>query len=165
MELQPPVIFGLPEDPAVLEALGTVTIRHGQLDYILRMTVCSISGTSKEDALNATSRQTSGALRDRIRKLAKRRFGESKTLVQLDALLNRARCASERRNELVHNLWARELDGGSLIAGHDHELSPAPTAAELRTLASDFNTIAVDFIKARQEGFLFSALAQPVGLP
>lgn len=161
MEPQPCAIFGLPQDPAILAGLGTVTIRHGQLDYILRMTICSIVGISKEDALNATAAQMSGQLRKQIRKLAERRFGESKTLILLDALLNRAKSASRRRNELIHNLWARELDGDTLLTDRDRKWSPAPTVGELEALATDIHAITFDFIKARQDGFLFSALAQP----
>jgi hypothetical protein len=150
-------VFGLPQDKRVLEALGAVSIRHGQLDYILRMTVCSIAGVSKDVALNATARQGSGDLRDRIRKLAKRRFGESETLVLLDALLTRARCASERRNELIHSLWARELDGDALVADEDHRLLPAPNPADIDAIANEIDAITYELIKARQDGFLYIA--------
>ena len=161
MELQPCVTFQLPKDQTVLAAIGTVTIRATDLDYMLRMTVASIAGITEQEALDATARQRSHELRVRVRKLAKRRFGESNTLLLLDALLTRARKASERRNELIHNLWAQELDGDLLVRDDNRKWSPAPSAANLEALTEEFAAITLDIVKARQEGFLFAALAKP----
>ena len=75
------ITLDIPTDSALLAAVGKVALRHGQLDYVLRMTVKSILKLSIRDALDATDRQGSRGLRDRVRKLAKKRFGEGDTLV------------------------------------------------------------------------------------
>lgn len=59
------ILLNIPDDPTVLAALGKVAIRHGQLDYILRMTVKSILALSIREALDATARQGSKDLRKR----------------------------------------------------------------------------------------------------
>jgi len=94
-------------------AVGTISLRHGHLDYILKMTVKSITGLSIHQALDATEKQGSFDLRKRVRALAKQKFGEGETLVRLDALLTRAQRATEKRNRILHSLWADELDGAS----------------------------------------------------
>jgi hypothetical protein len=80
----------MPEDPAVLAAVGKIALQHGQLDHVLRMTIKSLTGVSMKEALDATARQGSRELRERIRKLARRRLGEGVGLVQLEANLERA---------------------------------------------------------------------------
>ncbi len=59
------ITLDIPTDPALLAAVGKVALRHGQLDYVLRMTVKSILKLSIRDALDATDRQGSRELRDR----------------------------------------------------------------------------------------------------
>ena len=48
----------MPEDPAVLAAVGKIALRHGQLDHVLRMTIKSLTGVSMNEALDATARQS-----------------------------------------------------------------------------------------------------------
>jgi hypothetical protein len=105
------VTFHIPEDPALLAAFGTVGLRHSQLDHMLRMTIKSLSGVSIPEAMDATMFQGSKMLRSRITKLAKSRLGEGKAFIQLQALLERCRRATEKRNALIHNVWAREMGG------------------------------------------------------
>ena len=95
--------YGLPRDKKVLAALGTIALRHGQLENAMKMVIKDLAGVSKQDALDATAMQSSRELRDRIRKLAKQRIGEGPALVQLDALLHRAKLAADKRNELLHS--------------------------------------------------------------
>jgi hypothetical protein len=42
------IYFKLPDDPALLVAVAKVAIRHGQLDYVLRMTVKTIERLTKD---------------------------------------------------------------------------------------------------------------------
>ena len=72
------IIMAYPEEP-FLVAIGKIAIRHGQLDYSLKMTVRTLAGISITEAVDATDRQSSSALRDRVHKLARKRFGESVT--------------------------------------------------------------------------------------
>jgi hypothetical protein len=77
--------------------------------------VKTITHITIREALDATERQSSAALRARVRKLARQKVGEGDALVRLDALLARAGRATKRRNELLHALWAAQLDGQGLI--------------------------------------------------
>ena len=104
------IYMGLPESEKTLAAIGAIAIRHGQLDYAFKMAVKDLAGVSVVEALNATAKQGSAFLRDRVQRLAKRRLGEATALVKLDAILNRARQATNQRNDLLHSLWAMELD-------------------------------------------------------
>jgi hypothetical protein len=79
--------MAIPEDQAILAAVGKIALRHGQLDHVLRMTIKSLTGVSANEAIDATARQGSRKLRERIRKLARRRLGEGVALVQLEAIL------------------------------------------------------------------------------
>jgi hypothetical protein len=149
---------GLPEDQRVLAAIGKIALRHGQLDYALKMTVRSMAGISIREAIDATARQSSRELRERVRRLARKRFGESNTLVLLDAILERSRRATEARNRLLHGLWAHELDGGPVMRSDGHEFGPIPTVAELEKVADELAVIAENLTSARLVGFLRDAL-------
>src|SRR5580658_7924268 len=92
----------LPEDQQVLAAIGKIALRHGQLDYALKMALKSLTGVTIRKALDATARQSSRELRERVRRLTRKRFGEGDVLVRLDAILERSRQATEKRNELLH---------------------------------------------------------------
>ena len=153
------ITLGIPTDPAILAAVGKIALRHGQLDYLLRMTVKSILSLSIREALDATERQGSRELRERVRKLAKQKFGEGDTFVRLDALINRARRATNRRNELVHNLWAQDLDHNPVIRDDDHTFRPAPQLTELDAVADELTTVASELNDARLNGFLKEALS------
>jgi hypothetical protein len=150
---------GLPDDHQVLAGIGKIALRHGQLDYGLKMAVRSLAGITIREAIDATARQSSRELRDRVRRLARKRFGEGDVLVRLDAILERSRRATESRNELLHGLWAIELDGGPVMRTHGHEFRPIPPVAELEAVADDLAQIAKDLNFARLEGFLRDALS------
>jgi hypothetical protein len=145
--------MGYPGDP-ILVAIGKIAIRHGQLDYSLKMTVRALAGISITEAVDATHRQSSSALRDRVHKLARKRFGESVTLVRLDALLMRARRATDKRNELLHALWAHELDGDPVMRSEGMAFRPIPTVQELEEVAGEMARITDQIMEARIHGFL-----------
>jgi hypothetical protein len=65
---------GLPDDPSVLAAIGTIALRHGQLDNALKMAVGSLTGVSIDEAVDASEGQVSGELTSRVRGLAKKRL-------------------------------------------------------------------------------------------
>jgi hypothetical protein len=93
----------------ILAAIGAIALRHGQLDNALRMTIKDLTGVDQTEALDATVRDGSGELRERIRKLARQRLGDGAALVRLQALLTRVRRATDKRNELMHAVWGVEL--------------------------------------------------------
>ena len=151
--------FHIPRDTKILAALGTIALRHGHLDHILKMTVKSLGKVSIQQALDATAFEGSRELRDRIRKLARLKMGEGNALIQLQALLERCRRATDRRNELIHSLWAQELDGDAKVRTNDHGWKPVPTIDELKTLSAELADLAKELNSARLEGFLAKAIA------
>lgn len=136
------MIFHEPREPQVLKTLGMIALRHSYLDHILKMTIKSLAGIEPQEALDATAFQTSGTLRERIVKIARRKLGEGTALLRLQALLERARCASEQRNDFMHGVWAQELDGEPQMRGNDRLWKPIPTVQELEVVASDILQIA-----------------------
>lgn len=151
--------MALPQDTGVLAAIGKIALRHGQLDYSLKMAVKTLANLPIDEAINGTQRQGSRDLRERVRRLAKKRIGESGALVRLDAILERARRTTERRNELLHGLWAHELDGDPVLRTDGTEFGPVPTIVELEALADELEAVAKDLTFARLDGFLHEALA------
>jgi hypothetical protein len=152
---------GLPTDEKILSAVGTIGLRHSQLDNALRMIIKDLTGVDHTEALDATARVGSQQLRERIRKLARQRLGEGTALVRLQALLTRAQRATDKRNELMHAVWGTELDGGPVMRGDIHEFQPVPSVTELQELDHEMIRILEDIIKARHDGFLLEALKKP----
>jgi hypothetical protein len=153
------IYLHIPDDPAIVAAIGRIALRHGQLDYILRMTVKTLSGLSIQDALDATARLGSRDLRERIRKLARQRLGEGPALLRLEAILERAAKATNSRNRLLHSLWAHELDGAPVIRDEDgHAFKAIPSGQELNGLANLLAGISTELNTARLDGFLSEAL-------
>lgn len=148
----------LPSDDKILAAIGTIALRHGQLDNALRMTIKDLTGVEKTEALDATVRDGSRELRDRVRRLARQCLGEGAPLVRLQAILERAARATYKRNELLHAVWGTELDGDPMMRGDDHKFRPIPSIQELKGLDEEIANIIVNLIDARFNGFLFEAL-------
>ena len=103
--------FYVPESKDLLAAFGEVNLRHEHLNHVLRMTVKTLAHLAVNEALDATARDTSSQLRERVRKLARQQLGEGEPLLKLQALVERCKHATDRRNDLVHSVWAKELDG------------------------------------------------------
>jgi len=150
---------GLPQDQRILAAIGKIALRHGQLDYQLRMVVRTLANVTIAEARDATALQGSSELRRRVRRHARRRLGESEAMVRLDALLERSRRASDRRNELLHGLWAQELDGRPLIQNKYQYFEPIPTLDNLEDLATELFNVAQALVEScLVGGFVHRAL-------
>lgn len=160
----PAPTHAFPDDDHLL-AIGKIAVRHGQLDNALRMIVGQLAGVSKEQALDATARQGSRDLRERIRKLAKKRLGEGPALVCLDALIERASRMSDKRNELLHSVWGRDFEGQDYVRGGDHAFRPAPPLAELADFLEQLTKLLTEVIDARFFGFLYEALTSTSSTP
>ncbi len=156
------IIGSLPQDPKILAAIGAVSVRHGQLDYALRMTVKSISGIGIGPALDATEGMSSHELRRLIRKMAREKLGDaSNSYLLVAALLTRAQEATRHRNELMHGLWVFHLDEGRDRFRHKgREWRETPEADELTGLADETAQIADELHEARLHGFLKEALSE-----
>lgn len=152
------LMFYVPEDRALLAALGEVTLRHEHLNHILKMTIKSLANLTVAEALDAAQYEGSRQLREWVRKLARKRLGASDAHLKLAALMTRAERLTDRRNLLTHGLWAKELDGDPGVMGAPGELYPLPSLKELKALANDIAALTLEINAARLEGFLKSAL-------
>lgn len=142
----------VPDDPDFLRAFARLTISHAHLDHILRMTIKTLSGVSPKVAIDATSRQGSAELRERIRKLARHALGEGSALLQLQALLNRCEQATRRRNEIVHGLIGQELDGELTVMTDANIWRSLPLASEVDALQSQIEALWQELNTLRLEG-------------
>lgn len=158
--IQKAILLGITNDRNILAEVGVSTIRHGQLDHILRMTIKSLMGLSINDTIDATARYGSADLRKLIGKLAKQKFGNGEVLLKLQAILERARRATDKRNILIHSLWAHELDGKSVIRNKDHTWQTTPKTEEIQALSEEIVAITTELNRARLDGFLSEAIAK-----
>jgi len=154
------ITFHVPPDRELLAAFGEIDLRHEHLNYILRMTIKTLAGLTPRDALDATAYESSKRLRERIRKLARQKLGEGAPLLMLEALLQRCQRLTDKRNVLVHSVWANELDGEAQIRMADHTNRPLPTIGELAELSKEIRHVTDSLNQARLEGFLREALAE-----
>jgi len=152
------IFFSLPEDKSVQAALGVLVVRHGHLEYVLRMTIKSLCSFSIKDALTDTNKQNAGKLRKRIEKEAKDRLGQCAALDKLLNWLKRSWKASDERNLYVHSVWARELDGPLQIQSEDFSWRPPPTVQEFEKLSNEIKSITDELNEDRLYGSLFEAI-------
>jgi len=150
--------YGLPKGMRMMSALGKIALRHGQLENSMKMVIKDLAGVEKQEALDATAMQNSRELRERIRKLAKQRIGEGPALVQLDALLHRAKLAADKRNELLHSTWGTDSEVGAVMRDAHHIFKKAPTAIQLEETVEEIEALLDDIVTARLKGFLKEAL-------
>ena len=153
------VSFHVPEDQELLAAFGEVALRHEHLNHALKMTIKSLAGLTPAEALAATKYQGSGILRDRIKKIARKRLGEGAPLLKLQAILTNCERLTEKRNEFVHSLWAQELDGEAHLRDAHGNTRPLPTSQELRELGKEIEQQTNQLNVARLDGFLKQALS------
>jgi hypothetical protein len=152
--------FHVPQDQELLAAFGEVALRHEHMNHILKMTIKSLAGLTPAEAVAATVYDSSGHLRDRVRKLARKTLGEGKPLLKLQALLTTCKRLTDKRNELVHGLWAQELDGNAHVRDAYGSARPLPTVQELRELAKKIEEVTYLLNFERLEGFLKAALSE-----
>jgi len=152
------MMFHIPSDKDLLAAVGEVALRHEHLNHILRMTIKTLARLEVDEAMDATAYEGSAYLRDCVRRLARQRLGEGEPLLRLKALLERCRRATEKRNDLVHSVWGRELDGEPARKGSANAWGPLPTSPELHSLAEELMRLTAELNEARQVGFLQEAL-------
>lgn len=152
--------YHVPEDRELLAALGEISIRHGHLDHILKMMIRTFTEVTPQEAMDATARETSRYLRDCIKKLARSKLGTGAALVRLEALLERCRRVTERRNTLIHVLCGVDEDGNPVAATDDLDIWELfPLLQDLNALSIDMQKLVGDLKKARSKsGFISLAL-------
>jgi hypothetical protein len=117
----------VPANQELLAAFGEVALRHEHMSHILRMTMKSLAGITPAEALAATKYESSRQLRDRVKALARKTLGEGAALLKLQALVHTCETLTEKRNDLVHGLWAKGLDGDAHIRDALGSERPLPT--------------------------------------
>ena len=154
------IMLHVPDDKELLAAFGEMALLHEHLNHILRMTIKTLAHLTPQEALDATINEGSRQLRDRIRKLARQRLGEGPALLKLQALMQRCQRGTDKRNELVHSVWAKELDGEAQLRNADHTSRPLPTTQELSDLSKEIRNLTTSLNQAQLEGFLSEALTE-----
>jgi hypothetical protein len=106
------VRLGIPEDPILLHALGRLTVAHGNLEMVQIMCLKTLEGLRPGEALEKWRRRSASKVRERIESTIEARGGreDTKAVHGLKELLLDARCASRRRNDLLHRFWAQRGD-------------------------------------------------------
>jgi len=153
----------LPEDQKLLAAFGRIAIVHEHLNHVLVLTIMTLAELMLEEAIDATRYDGSRQLRKRISRLARQRLGEGQPLLKLQALLTRCGRATEKRNELIHSVLAKEVGGDPKRRSVNHEWQELPTVGELNELGQELIDLLTDLSNARLSGFLMEALAKPRG--
>jgi hypothetical protein len=147
----------LPDDEH-LRAVGAVSIRHGHLHHTLRMTIKTILDLSVADAMLATHRQSTSELGKRVLSDGKKRISDPRAMAMLQAIINRAHLANDRRNKILHSLWSMRADGVRTMKDDPLIYIPEPSVAELTNLAHEILGIVQELNHARLRGFLAEAV-------
>jgi hypothetical protein len=153
------VVFDIPTDRELLAALGEVALRQEHLNHVLKMILRKLADLTVQEVLDATQWESSKRLRERISRIGRKRLGEGQSVLKLQALIERAKRATDKRNEYVHTVWARGYSTGNpILWGAGDRRTPQPTIQELKDLAGELELITLDAIGAHIDGFLDDAL-------
>lgn len=134
-----------------LAVLGEISVRHGYLDFVLRLTIRDLAQFTNEEADKALWRTSSAGLRDLVEQHATRRLGEAHFyLPHVKAMLQECQEVTEQRNRLVHDPLVRwyEEDGppGRYRNGVTLKL---PEISELKALADRIHLLAAHLDRDR----------------
>jgi hypothetical protein len=148
-------LLEIPDECAILAAVGRIALRHSQLDYVLRLILKDAGDLEFSEAMRDSKLDRATKLRERVRKCIKDRVGED--ISKLDRLLGRAKTASDDRNDLLHSVWAKNKDGELVMRGDDKGAHPCPSVEELNKVADTLATLVTDFNEERLRGFIQKA--------
>jgi hypothetical protein len=154
------LMLSVPQDRDLLAAYGELSIRHEHLTHILRMTIRTLANLEVTEALDATAYDRAAELRRRIKTLARQRLGEGEVLLKIQAILERCKRATEKRNDLIHSVWGQELDGEALRRNDDHTWAPQPTIVELQAVGAEILAVTEELNDSRLFGWLAEGLAK-----
>jgi hypothetical protein len=152
------VIYPQMPEAAVLEAIGTVTIRHSEHEDALRMMVRTLLHQDAEEARKYLAYLGPRVVRDKVAELGRAVFGPGPVLDQLLALLNRSEQLSRQRNEWVHALYGVDWLDQPLRRDKSGKWVDQPTPAQLSVLAHEIDTLTLELRHARSRGFMAAPL-------
>lgn len=152
-------VLDIPEDIELQAAVGKVALRQGQLEHVLRLTVKTVEGLTYIEAMEATRRLPVSRLRRRILESAQEKISESWVISRLTELIQKSKRASDKRNRMIHAVWARNRHNQLIIRDDDRGVQPCPPLQELNKLADDIADVLSELNDARLSGFLRDALS------
>ena len=153
------VTLELPKDHELLIAAGRVALRHGQLEYMLRLVVKTLAGLTINEAMDATREHKNWEVRDEIKKLISQKTKDRSLILKARALLGESGRLSDRRNELLHKPWAIGEDGTVVVKSADHAWVHGTSTKDLNGLADQILELVVKLNHARLHGFIHEICA------
>jgi hypothetical protein len=151
-------ILALPTDPVVLQTVGQIAIAHSQLDYVMRLTIKTVTGKRLHESRHETRRKPSMVLREKVRKVVEAKLGPCAELEKLILFLDRVRQVTERRNRVIHDICYMSRDGTLLLKDDNTPAVTYPSNRELKNLLHDIRELASELNVARTRGYLSTAL-------
>lgn len=146
--------LAIPRQPGLIEALGRLAVAHTHLELILRYAVKTLAGLSVNDALDATNRNPTSEVRNKIKKLFREKKPFPSEETQLEALLGAAQRLSEKRNAFLHSAWSETEAGEAIQKQENHQWGRAPSQAEVDQVTSEILELAKKINDARLTGFI-----------
>lgn len=124
----------LPDDEIAL-TVGRITIRHGQLDHVMRLAIKRMLGISIDDPGYASATKgMSKDLREKVMKRASERYvDEPEKLELMESLLDQAESVTRIRNRLTHSVWMQVEGQPPMMYDKDGRYS-IPTIGELQVI-------------------------------
>jgi hypothetical protein len=154
----------VPDDPLLLQAMARVSILHSQLEFVLRMTMKALSKSRPNSARKDARDMLASDVRKRVRKLASKRLGKCDARDQLDALLDRCRRATKKRDKYAHAMFVGNFDRDDYLTESEiDDWAPLPSLSELTLFAAELFSLAEEIDEARLSGFLKDALGAESG--
>ncbi len=150
----------MPADKTYHAAVGKVALAHGHLELVQRFLVRALARVDMRVALDSTEGSRNLDVQKTVRRLARERQLPENVMVRLEALLNKARMLSRKRNELVHRAVQMDKNGKIVQKRDDQKWGPAPSMAELKNLSEDILELSKEINKERLTGFIRDACAK-----
>lgn len=157
--------FRLPQESDLQAAVGRVAMAHASLEFLLRLTIKSITGEPFGESLFSTRRKMSKWLRDRVLRVAKeQQIGQVATekLAEMGARIGEL---SDERNHVLHRQWLETCDGKIMVSGDDDKLRRLDVPAEIQRLDSLTGRLwnmTQEINQTRRKGWLKDAIEQAV---
>lgn len=147
--------LGIPfENPELLSVLGMLAVSHGNLEMVQIMCLKILEGLTPAEAIKKYRRRSVTTVRKEIHKIIKPHLegGEpiNKAAQSIEKLVNKARCVSEQRNDLIHCFWGKH-EGHWVVSPDETQWNPMPDVAVVKKLSADILQVTVELNKERLE--------------
>jgi hypothetical protein len=144
-------ILYMPKDREFLAAIGTLALRHEQMNYVLRLTIKSLTGLSIDEIMRETKRNSSKELRAKVRKNSKERPGLGDHSLKLQIALAECEILTTERNELIHGVCTKKPDGAVQIRDSVGTTRQIPSAKNIISLSRKIEKLTAHLDKIRRK--------------